>query len=132
MIIITTDTITETKKEGWFNMSNPEEIPVRRCYKIDITVYVPLQPNAVILTYIDGGGVITSRMSLKDARQLEESLSNPTYEESVPFASQSGEMVDIFLHEETKPTFQMTLEGATDFQKKLFEKLSPFYPQLDA
>ena len=54
----------------------------------------------------------------------------PTHEESVPFASQSGEMVDIFLHEETKPTFRMTLEGATDFQKKLFEKLSPFLSTL--
>lgn len=58
-------------------------------------------------------------------------LTNPTYEESVPFASQSEEMVDIFLHEKTKPTFRMTLEGATDFQKKLFERLSPFYSQLD-
>ena len=114
-------------------MSNPEKIPVRRCYSIEITVYVPLQPNAVHLAFTDGGVVsLASPMSLKEARQLEESLSNPTYEESVPFASQSGEMVDIFLHEETKPTFRMTLEGATDFQKKLFEKLSPFYPHLDA
>ena len=113
-------------------MSNPEKIPVCRCYSVNITVYVPLQPNAVKLAFTEGGGVSLREMSLKDARQLEESLSNPTYEESVPFASQSGEMVDIFLHEETKPTFRMTLEGATDFQKKLFEKLSPFYSHLDA
>ncbi len=112
-------------------MPNTDKIPVRHCYSVNITVYTPLQPNAVHLAFTGEGGVhLASPMSLKEARQLEESLSNPTHEESVPFVSQSGEMVDIFLHEETKPTFRMTLEGATDFQKKLFEKLSPFYPRL--
>ena len=112
-------------------MSNPEKISVRSCLSVEITVYVPLQPDAVKLAFTEGGGAYLRSMSLKDARQLEESLSNPTYDESVPFASQSGEMVDIFLDKETKPTFRMTLEGATDFQKKLFEKLSPYYSQLD-
>ena len=131
-MIITTDIITETKKEVWFNVSNPEKMPVRRCLSVSITVYVPLQPGAVHLAFTEGGGAyLPAPISLKEARQLEESLSNPTYEESVPFASQSGEMVNIFLDEETKPTFQMTPEGAADFQKKLFEKLSPYYPHLD-
>lgn len=131
-MIVTMDIITETKKEGWFYMSNPEKIPVFSCLTIHFTLYAPLQPNAVIFSFIERGIVHTGySMSLRDARQLEESLSNPTYEESVPFASQSGEMVDIFLHEETKPTFQMTPERAADFQKKLFEKLSRYYPQLD-
>ena len=113
--------------------NNPEqEIPVCRCYSVNITVYRPLQPNAVKLAFTDGGIVSLRSMSLKDARQLEESLSNPTYEESPPYASQSGDMVDVFLDEETKPTFQMTLEGATDFQKELSEKLSPFYHTLDS
>ena len=133
MKIITTDIITETKKEGWFHMPNPKEIPVWRCYSVRITVYVPLQPDAVKLAFIEGGIVHAGcSMSLKDARQLEESLFSPTYKESPPFASPSGDMVNIFLDEKTKPTFQMTPEGAADFQKKLFEELSPYYSQLDA
>ena len=132
-MIITTDIIRETKKEGGFYMSNPEKNPVFSCLSVHITVYVPLQPNAVKLAFIERGIVHTGySMSLKDARQLEESLFSPTYKESPPFASPSGDMVNIFLDEKTKPTFQMTPEGATDFQKKLFEKLSPYYPHLDA
>ena len=101
------------------HISNPEKIPIVRCVSVSITVYEPLQPNAVHLAFSGGEGTYLPSMSLKGTQQLEESLSNPTCEESVPFASQSGEMVDIFLHEETKPTFRMTLEGARNFQEKL-------------
>ena len=56
-------------------------------------------------------------MHPKEARQLEKSLSNPTYEETSPFALQSREMVKVFLMGEVLPTFQMTAEGANDFQE---------------
>lgn len=73
----------------------------------------------------EGEWTVTSQYSMhpKEARQLEKSLSNPTYEENSLFALQSGEMVKIFLMGETHPTFQMTTEGANDFQEKLSEKL---------
>ncbi|MCY4379877.1 MAG: hypothetical protein OXC39_08665 [Candidatus Dadabacteria bacterium] len=113
-------------------MSNPEKNPVFSCLSVHFTLYSPLQPNAVTFSFTDGHTVRTGySMSLKDARQLEESLFNPTYKESPPFASPSGDMVNIFLDEKTKPTFQMTPKKASDFQKKLFEELSPYYSQLD-
>lgn len=62
-------------------------------------------------------------MYLKEALQLEKSLSNSAHEETSPFALNSGEMVKIFLMGEINPTFQMTTEGADDSREKLSEKL---------
>jgi len=101
------------------------KVPTYHCYGVNICVNYP--NDATICASFRKGGewTVTSQysMHLKEVRQLEKSLSNPAYEETPPFALQSGEMVKIFLMGKTHPTFQMTTEGANDFKEKLSEKL---------
>ncbi len=112
-------------------MSNkPEQkIPTYSCYNVNIPPYVPESENAVRISFLEspGGVRVFPPISFEKARQLEKSLSDPTHTETPPFASPSGDMVNIFWDEETRPTFQMTLEGAADFQKKLSEAFRSFY-----
>ena len=71
------------------------EIPTCHCYKINISVNGPNDAAICASFRKEGEWTITRQhlMHPKEARQLEKSLSNPTYEETSPFALQSGEMV---------------------------------------
>ena len=101
------------------------EIPTYHCYRVNICINDPNDVAICASFRKEEPWTVTYQhlMHLEEARQLEKSLSNSTYEETFPFALQSGEMIKIFLVGETHPTFQMTMEGANDFKEKLSEKL---------
>ena len=110
--------------------NNPgQRTPTYRCYRVDILVDNPSHLENVAITASfrgEGGGTLHYSMTLEQAWQLEKSFSNPSYDETPPFALRSGDIANIFPTEETSLNFQMTLEQSVDFQEKLLEKLRSF------
>ena len=103
-----------------------EKIPTCTLYSVEKRVYALDREDAIILSFAEHPGPLhTYQMSLKEAWQLENSLSEPSITKTPPYALESENTISIFLNRTSEPNFQMTPEGASHSRRLLLQELPP-------